>query len=262
MRSVIEFPDITAFAAVISDPRFAAALLVAALSGFVRGFSGFGSALIYIPLVAAIYEPRIAAPTLLLIDLAGSAPFTIRELWRCNWREVAPTTIAAALCVPLGVMALVLIDPIVLRWFIAFLVLSLLAVLVSGWRYHAKPTMPVSVGVGLFAGFGSGAVQIAGPAVIIFWLGGSSDAITVRANLMVFFFLMDVITGAAYAAKGIITLDILALSVLLGIPFILAMWAGARWFHGASDAAYRRAAYAIIALSAVASLPLWDGWVR
>jgi uncharacterized membrane protein YfcA len=251
-----------AFAAALSDSRFVAAVVVAALSGFVRGFSGFGSALIYIPLIAAIYEPRIAAPTLLLIDLAGSAPFTIRELARCNWREVAPTTIAAAVAVPLGVMALVLIDAIVLRWFIAFLVLTLLAVLASGWRYHGKPTLPVSVAVGLFAGFGSGAVQIAGPAVIVFWLGGSSDAVTVRANLMVFFFLMGFITGAAYVAQGIITADILALSVLLGIPFVLAMWAGARWFHGASDAAYRRVAYAIIAVSALVSLPLWDGWVR
>jgi uncharacterized protein len=251
-----------AFAAALSDSRFVAAVVVAALSGFVRGFSGFGSALIYIPLIAAIYEPRIAAPTLLLIDLAGSAPFTIRELARCNWREVAPTTIAAAVAVPLGVMALVLIDAIVLRWFIAFLVLTLLAVLASGWRYHGKPTLPVSVAVGLFAGFGSGAVQIAGPAVIVFWLGGSSDAVTVRANLMVFFFLMGFITGAAYVAQGIITADILALSVLLGIPFVLAMWAGARWFHGASDAAYRRMAYAIIAVSALVSLPLWDGWVR
>jgi uncharacterized protein len=251
-----------AFAAALSDSRFVAAVVVAALSGFVRGFSGFGSALIYIPLIAAIYEPRIAAPTLLLIDLAGSAPFTIRELARCNWREVAPTTIAAAVAVPLGVMALVLIDAIVLRWFIAFLVLTLLAVLASGWRYHGKPTLPVSVAVGLFAGFGSGAVQIAGPAVIVFWLGGSSDAVTVRANLMVFFFLMGFITCAAYVAQGIITADILALSVLLGIPFVLAMWAGARWFHGASDAAYRRVAYAIIAVSALVSLPLWDKVLR
>ncbi len=259
---VTELPNIAAFSAALSDGRFAAAVVVAVLSGFVRGFSGFGSALIYIPLIAAIYEPRISAPTLLLIDLAGSAPFTIRELARCNWREVAPITTAAALCVPLGVMALVLIDPIVLRWFIAVLVLGLLAVLASGWRYHGAPTLPVSIAVGLFAGFGSGAVQIAGPAVIIFWLGGASNAMTVRANLMVFFFLMDFITGGAYLVQGILTADVLALSILLGVPFILAMWAGARWFHGASDAAYRRAAYAIIALSALVSLPLWDRFLR
>ncbi len=77
---MIDLPDLPALTAALTDRRFAAALGVAALSGFVRGFSGFGSALIYIPLIAAIYEPRIAAPTLLLIDLAGSVPFTIREL--------------------------------------------------------------------------------------------------------------------------------------------------------------------------------------
>src|SRR3954452_9879968 len=107
-----------AFAAALSDSRFVAAGVVAALSGFVRGFSGSGSALIYIPLVAAIYEPRIAAPTLLLIDLAGSTPFTLREFSRCNWREVVPITTAAALAAPFGAMALILVDPIVLRWII------------------------------------------------------------------------------------------------------------------------------------------------
>lgn len=259
---MIDLPDLPALSAALSDRRFAAAFAVAALSGLVRGFSGFGSALIYIPLIAAIYEPRIAAPTLLLIDLVGSLPFTIRELPRCNWREVAPVTIAAALAVPLGTMALLWIEPVVLRWLIAALVLGLLAVLASGWRYHGKPTLPVSIGVGLFAGFGSGAVQVAGPAVIIFWLGGASNAATVRANLMVFFMLMNFITGTAYLTQGIITTDVVALSVVLGIPFALAMWVGAHWFRGASETAYRRAAYATIVAAAIVSLPLWDGWIR
>ena len=40
------------------------------LAGVVRGFSGFGSALIYIPLISAIYDPRTAAGTFVLIDFA------------------------------------------------------------------------------------------------------------------------------------------------------------------------------------------------
>lgn len=259
---MINFPDLLAFSAALTDHRFVAAVAIAALSGFVRGFSGFGSALVYIPLISAVYEPRIAAPTLLLIDLLGSAPFTIRELPRCNWREVGPVTASAAVAVPLGTMALVLIDPVVLRWIIAILVLILLAVLASGWRYHGRPSLPVTAGVGLIAGLGSGAVQIAGPAVIIFWLGGASDPKVVRANFMVFFLLMDFITGAAYLAQGLFTPDVITLAVLLGVPFVVAMWIGARWFHGASEQAYRRAAYAIIVVSAIVSMPLWDGWLR
>src|SRR5690606_12916793 len=117
---------------------------VAALAGAVRGFSGFGSALIYVPLVAAIYEPRIAAVTLLLIDLVSSLPFTIPAFKRCNWREVAPVGVATALTVPLGTMILLLVDPVILRWVISVLVVGLLAVLMSGWRYHGAPHLAAS----------------------------------------------------------------------------------------------------------------------
>jgi uncharacterized membrane protein YfcA len=239
-----------------------AAAVVSALSGLVRGFSGFGSALIYIPLISAIYEPRIAAATFLLIDLVGSAPFSIREFARCNWREVTPIVIVAALMTPVGTLVLIVADPIVLRWIIAGLVLVLLAVLSSGWRYHGKPTLPAMAAVGTISGLGSGAVQIAGPAVIVFWLGGRSDARTVRANLMVFFVLMGTASLASYLAQGIVTADTLMLTLCLGIPFLLALWIGVRSFHHASDTTYRRIAYAIVALSALVSLPLFDRVLR
>jgi hypothetical protein len=44
-------PQILAvFADAAADPRFPIALGIAALAGLVRGFTGFGSALIYMPL--------------------------------------------------------------------------------------------------------------------------------------------------------------------------------------------------------------------
>jgi uncharacterized membrane protein YfcA len=51
-------PDLASLTAIVSEPRFALAASVALLSGLVRGFSGFGSALVYVPLISAIYEPR------------------------------------------------------------------------------------------------------------------------------------------------------------------------------------------------------------
>ena len=257
-----DFPALSVFADAIADRRFLAALVVAALSGLVRGFSGFGSALIYIPLVSAIYEPRIAAATLLLVDLVTALPFSVREFPRCNWREVAPVTIVAALLAPVGSLALIFADPIVLRWGISVLVLVLLAVLASGWRYHGRPTLPVMAAVGAVSGLGSGAVQIAGPPVIIFWLGGRADAVTVRANLMVFFILLSVASGATYLAQGLVTHDVVVLSLCLGVPYLAAMWAGVRFFHRASETAYRRIAYGIVAAAALVSVPLFDGLFR
>jgi len=246
----------------LADPRFPLALAIAALAGLVRGFSGFGSALIYIPLVATIYDPRVAAVTLLLIDSIGGAPFGLRALPQCNWREVLPIFLAAAVAVPFGTMALLVVDPTVLRWFIAVLVFSLLALLVYGWRYHGRPGLPVTIGVGLFSGFGGGAVQIAGPAVIMYWLAGDDPAAKARANLLVYFMLNNVVMCLSYFWQGVFTANVVVLGLVLSVPFLAAMAAGAYFFKGASEALYRRIAYVIVALAGLVSLPILDGFFR
>jgi uncharacterized protein len=164
--------------------------------------------------------------------------------------------------VPIGVMALLVLNPIALRWFIAVMVLSLVTVLASGWRYHGRPRLPVTIGVGMLAGFGAGAVQIAGPPVLIYWLGTANKVVTVRANFLVYFLLLDLTSIAVYWWQGLFTADLLALALLLAIPFFAAPAAGAKFFHGASDQLYRRIAYAIIAAAALVSLPLFDHWLR
>ena len=255
-------PGHALFTAAVGDHRFWTALAIAVLAGVVRGFSGFGSAQIYIPLVAAVYSPRVSAVTLLLIDTIGSAPFTIRAFAHCTWREVLPMTIAAAVAVPLGTLALLVINPLALRWFIAVMVLSLIGILIAGWRYHGRPSLPATIGVGLFSGFGAGAVQIAGPPVLIYWLGSANKIHTARANFLVYFLLLDLTSCAVYLWQGLFTPQLVALALLLAIPFFIATAAGARYFHGASDALYRRIAYAIIAGAALISLPVFDGFFR
>jgi uncharacterized protein len=240
------------------DPRLYAAIGIAALAGLVRGFSGFGSALIYMPLISALYGPRIAAPTLLLIDAVCSLPFALMAVPECNWRDVRVVMIAGAVGVPLGVVALVYVDVLALRWLIAALVLVAVAVLASGWSYHGKPTMAASLGVGALAGFGAGAVQIGAPPLLVYWLGGQNKAATVRANIMVYFLMQDAMAFIFYLYGALFTRETLLLALLFGAPFGIALAIGAGRFRGTSDRFYRRLAYVIIAMSGLASLPIFD----
>ena len=257
-RPLNALPDFPVLSALLHDGRFIAAVAIAVISGLVRGFSGFGSALIYIPLISALYGPRIAAPTLLLIDTICSLPFTIHTAPLCNRREVAWVSLAGFIFLPLGVTALVYVDAILLRWLIVVLVLVALAALISGWRYHGKPTVPASLATGAFAGFGGGAVQIAAPPLLIFWLSGANKAATVRANIMVYFVPQAVLAMVMYYWSGLFTGETITLSVLLGLPFVLAMAAGVYSFHGSSEALYRRVAYIIIAIAGIVSMPVFD----
>ena len=255
----MDFPDSSHFAALLADPRFYAVLAVAALSGVVRGFSGFGSALIYIPLVSAIYEPKIASASFILMDFFCSAPFAWRLYPITNKREIWPLTLAAALTIPVGAMILRYVDPVPLRWMIATVVFLLLAVLVSGWRFPGRPTLPLTVTVGLLSGVSGGAANLIGPFTIVYWLGSPAPAAMVRANLMVFFALSGIVIVLTYIVQGLFPPQVIALVILIAAAYVLTLNAGARLFRASSESTYRKAAYAIVAAAALVSLPVFDG---
>jgi uncharacterized membrane protein YfcA len=255
---VIELPDSAAFAATLSDPRFAAAAAIAVLAGVIRGFSGFGSALIYVPLIAAVYGPHVATVSFVLLDFVCAAPFALRVLPQVRWREVLPALIAAALTVPLGTITQAAVDPVILRWGMALFVLAFVLVLAAGWRYPFKPSAPAAIGAGALSGFTGGAAQLGGPPIILYWLGSPDAAAIVRANLMVYLVMLGLTLMANYAWHGLTTAQPIALAVLLWPVYILALVVGARWFRSSSDAGYRRIAYAIVALAALASMPMFD----
>jgi uncharacterized membrane protein YfcA len=88
------------------------------------------------------------------------------------------------------------------------------------------------------------------------------DVAIVRANLISYFGLFSAGSVATYLVHGLITAQVLALAILIGPMHVLAMWAGGKLFHLASPETYRRLAYVIIAVSAIVSMPLLDGFLR
>jgi uncharacterized membrane protein YfcA len=164
--------------------------------------------------------------------------------------------------VPLGTLLLLLIDPTALRWFIGVFVLSALPLLAFGWRYHGKPKLSITFIVGAIAGLTSGAVQISGPPVILYWLGGALKAVTARANMFVFFGALDIAGCINYFVEGLFSREALALALLLGIPYTALFLLGAVSFHRSSEEIYRRIAYAMIGLAGLVSLPIFDRWLH
>jgi uncharacterized protein len=239
-------------------------LLVAAafVGSLARGFSGFGGALIFVPLASAAVGPQAAAPIMLVID--GIAQLALlKNAWRqANRREVGIMAAGALVGIPLGAAVLTYLDATTLRWMIAMLIVAMLALLISGWRYHGQPTMPTTVGVGFAGGILSGAIQAGGPPVVAYWLGGTSSALTVRANIILFFFCTSVVAAISYLASGLLGLEVLLLSALTAPGYALGMFLGTRMFGLASDAMFRRVCFVLIAAAAIISLPALDAVLR
>jgi Sulfite exporter TauE/SafE len=122
--------------------RSTGALLLLAITAFVaalaRGFSGFGSALIFVPLASTAIGPRAAAPLLLIIDGVAAAGL-IPGAWRhADKRDVGTMSAGALAGIPLGAWVLIKSDPLLIRWAIALFGTLLLALLMLGWRYSRQ----------------------------------------------------------------------------------------------------------------------------
>jgi uncharacterized protein len=226
--------------------------------GIVRGFSGFGGALIFIPLSASIIGPKKAVAVFYLFDLLSATPYGYAFIPKCNKREVIPLIIAAWCTLPLGAWILGTADPLILRWVLSVIVIFMLCLLMTGWRYKGTPTIPVSLGVGAFAGFSGGATGVSGPIVIAYWLSSLSAAAVIRANIMVFYSLVSTMMDIVLFIRGMFTFDVIVYALIAWPLYSGGLAIGARFFKGSSEGSYRTIAYILISVSALISLPLFD----
>jgi len=235
---------------------------VAFVSGTARGFSGFGSALIFMPLASSIAAPRLVAALLLVIDFVAALPL-LPDAWRKADRKATAVIVLGALVgVPVGTYFLSVLEPVTTRWIISCFVAALLLLLLSGWRYRGKDHAWLSVGIGGLSGFCSGLAQTGGPPIVGYWLGRPIAPTVARANIVLFFGASDFFSGVSYAAAGLITLDAIKFAVVVGPVYAIGVWFGASLFGKASEAVFRSICYALIAAAVIFGLPALDGVLR
>jgi uncharacterized protein len=237
-------------------------VVTAFIAGLARGFSGFGSALIFMPLASSVIGAQLASPLLLLIDFLTTLTLIPNAAKRADKRDVSIISIGALIGIPLGTMVLALADPLIVRWIIALLIISLLVLLMSGWRFRGQPTIPLTISVGFTGGFFGGLAQAGGPPVVLYWLREAAVAAVTRANIILYFAIGDVLIVISYFVGGLWTVTVVGLAVITGPLFGLGLWIGSKLFGVASDETFRRICYALIAVSAVVGLPLFDGLFR
>jgi uncharacterized protein len=248
-----------------ADVSTGAAIAISAIafvSGTARGFSGFGSALIFMPLASSMASPRLVAALLLIIDFVAAAPL-VPNAWKHADRKATAVIVAGALIgVPIGTYFLSRLDTVTTRWIISAFVFALLILLLSGWRYRGKDHPAISIGIGALSGFCSGLAQTGGPPIVGYWLGRPIASTIARANILLFFAASDFFSVVSYFFTGLITADAIRFSLLIGPVYAIGVWFGASLFGRASETLFRVICYVLIAAAVIIGLPALDGVLR
>ena len=230
----------------------------ALVAGLVRGFAGFGNAMIFLPVAGQVLGPFEALTTLVVLELTAPLIHIPRALKDGHPGDVLRLSAGALVALPLGVLVLSLIEPDVFRWGVSLVALTALVVLITGFRYRGELTKPLIYATGALGGFLGGSVGIPGPPIIVLYMASTLPPSAIRANNTLFLIAADLILLAVFMISGVLVVAALAVGAVLIAPYLLGNWLGAKLFRPGSEVLYRRIAYAIIAASALTGMPIWD----
>lgn len=174
---------------------------VAFLAIFTQSVTGFGLALVSMPLLVGVLGLQTATPLGTLIGATAEIILLIRHREAFNFRSVARLSLASMVGVPVGVF--------VLGQFDTEIITRLLGILIASYAAYAliTPSLPQlahqgwAYGFGFLAGVLSGAYNTSGPPVVIYGSCRRWQPAEFKSNLQGFFLLNSAMTFLSHAAS-------------------------------------------------------------
>lgn len=235
-------------------PLLVLTVCAAFLAGSVRGFAGFGSALVLAPVLALAYGPTVAVPVMSVLQVPILYQVTKIAMRETDWRRTGPMAATALVSIPLGAAVLKSLDPQVLRIGISIIVLGLAAVMAVGGLPRVGRTRTRDIVAATTAGAMGGATGIGGPPLVLYFLATAEPARQVRGDLSGYFLVTGVVGLATYFAYGLITVEALTIGSILAVPHFAGMSFGGFLFPRASEKTFRWIALTILACVGVGTL--------
>jgi uncharacterized membrane protein YfcA len=227
------------------------AFFIAALAAFAQSVSGFGSALVAVPLLSVLAGPRTAVVTITALSIAMTALATARERRHVQWQVAGALAATGLLGMPLGLVLLTALDPRALTLVIAALVLAVTVLLACGWSAHPGPWSRRSAGV--LSGAMLTSTGMNGPPLVITLQAMRLRPDSFRATLQAVFCSQDVAAVVGFVAVGQMSRTALV-AIAAGLPGLPLGWLlGDRVFTGIDPAVFRRVVLGMLLLSALAA---------
>ena len=232
------------------------ALVVGAVlvGGFVRGFIGFGAAMITVPIFTLALGPLVALPAAALIGLPTTVQLLPTAVRFAERPLVVPMALGCFVAAPVGTWILVSVPPEYMKIAIALIVLLMVALMSRGWQPKRPLGIPACFAAGIVSGLVQGTAGVGGPPVVATALSRPGPPERQRANVIGAMSAMPLCSIPPLLWYGLITKEVLVIALTI-IPLqVAATWLGAKFFSDRGRDHFRKAALVALAIIGVATL--------
>ena len=233
-------------------------VLVIALAGALKGFSGLGFALVSVPLLALVWDdPKKIVTYITLCSLVQTCIMLKWAIPRVPWKVLPPLFAGMTAGVVVGILLLDILKPEPMFLILGAIVLAISIWKLSGWMPGKPvPDLPISgtVACGIVTGV-IGAVSCAnGPPLILYSAVRGWSAETIKAFVQPVFIFAAILQLIGYLYIDTVTSDLLILAAISIVPMVPATVVGMRFADRIPQQAFERAFYSFVLISGVALL--------
>jgi uncharacterized membrane protein YfcA len=206
----------------------------------VKGISGFGSALVAVPLLLLIHDVKLVTPTFLLFDFISGA-ILVGSSWRSINRRLMLLLLSGMVVgTGIGTWALLSLSHEILKRVLGVLVTGwALATLLQGEPIRLLPGRPLGTTLAPVSGFLGGALgamfSVNGPPVIIYLSHVLKEKHVFRATLYGIFFADACYKMVLFSASRLLDGEVVRFALLMA-PFLVAGVIVGSWLQRLLDA--------------------------
>ncbi len=230
-----------------------AAFLVIFISMLIRTLTGFGSALISIPLLSILFGPKFAIPFIMLYECLIDLMILAKEgvSIKGEMGRILPLVITGLVGIPLGTEVLIISSDRLLRIIIGIALILFSILLLRNVNLRIKMEGAGFASAGLMGGFLCGSIGMPGPpmALLLSSQGFSKEAF--RRIIVIFLTIVDFLTFIYYLLVGIITMDMLLQSLRLLPALIIGFLLGNLAFVKFDEVHFRKLVLGVIIAAGV-----------
>ncbi len=216
------------------------------LAGFIQGMTGFGSALVAIPLLGLCLDMKSAIPLCTINSVVITIFLALRMKRHLDWKKILPLCLAAVPGMLVGITVLKKVSSSELCFGIGALLTtyscySLLAK-IRRRRLHPLWAYPA----GFFSGTIGSAFSAGGPPAIIYASLNDWDKDEMKATLTGFFLFNSSLNASAHAISGMTTASVLTLFLFSAPAVLLGTIMGSFYYGRMNRDVYLRAIFSFL----------------
>lgn len=224
------------------------------LASFVQGLSGFGSALVMVPLLVNFMPPAMVVPISLLSGTVINLLLSLRERRHLQGKLVVALLIPAVIGLPLGVLLLLFAEGDLIRVIIGLIIIASALLLLTGFRLRIRREKIALIPAGFVSGLLNSSVSMSGPPLILLFQNQRMRKNHFRANLVTYFLALNLFTIPLFMIGGLFDETILVISAAAIPSIVIGIYLGSRISNKVDQDSFRKVVLILIILSGLSAL--------